>query len=207
MKRQEGFSAIELSVTVGLMAMVGFMLLGFLDSSTTLTTRAALHTRAQRDAEQALRTVTEDLRAANPITGAPCTGGYGDCVSFEIPRVTQTGRDCEKTVMTYKRAGTVLTRTLVENVWNGTACTVRRQLTDLPLLTGLANAAVSPAEALFTYYDSRGVVLSPTTQATMIPRRPSQGGTATVKLSLAVKFMRSAPELRLSGIAALRNNR
>ncbi|HET7488239.1 MAG TPA: prepilin-type N-terminal cleavage/methylation domain-containing protein [Acidimicrobiales bacterium] len=206
-RHEDGFTAVEMVVTVAVMSIVTFMLLGFLDSSTKLTTRAALHTRAQQDSERALRVVTEDLRAANPITGAPCAGGYGDCVSFTVPSVTQTGRDCEKTVYTYVRSGTTLTRSLTENTWNGTGCSVTRQITNLPILTGLANASVSPAQPMFTYYDDKGVQLDPATQSGYIPRKPDQGGAAEVKLNLVVKFMTGVPELRLSSIATLRNNR
>lgn len=206
-RSEDGFTAVELSVTVVLMAIVSFMLLGFLDSSTTLTTRAALQTRAQQDAERALRIVTEDLRAANPITTSPCTGGFKDCVTFDVVRVSQTGRDCEKTVISYKLTATTLTRSLTENTWNGTGCSVRRQLADYPILSDVTNATTSPAEPVFTYYDNRGTVLNPATQASMITRKPSQGGTATVKLSLVVKFMKSAPALRLTSYAALRNSR
>lgn len=210
MRAEEGFSAVELLVTVLLVSVVSFMLLDFLDSSTDLSGRATLHARAQQDAELALRTFTQDLRAANPITGsASCAGGYKDCVSFDIQRASQTGRDCEKTVITYKLVAGSLTRILTENTWNtGTsACKVTRSIPGYTVASSLVNATVTPAEPLLTYYDNKGVVLNPATQATTIAKKPALGGAASIRVTLLVKYKSNAPELRLSSVVALRNSR
>lgn len=203
MRREDGFTAVELMVTVLVMSIVSFMLFNFLDASTNLTSRATLHTRAQQSAELAMRTVTEDLRAANPITAAPC-GTYKDCVTFEVQRASQTGRTCEKTVITYTLASGTLRRSLTENTWTGSACAVTRSISNYPLLDSMTNTTATP---LLTYYDNKGAALDPASQAATLVKKPSQGGTASVKVTFVVSYKANAPTLTLSSVLALRNNR
>jgi len=202
----DGFTVIELAVTLLLLSIVSAMLFGFLDSTSSATARITLHTRTQRDGELAMRTITQDLRAASPITSAPC-GSYNSCVAFSVQRATQTGHDCEKTVIGYALASGVLRRSLVENTWTGSSCAVTRTITNLPILTSVVNATVSPVTPLFVYYDNKGAVLDPATQAATLVKKPSQGGTASIKVTLVVRYKTSAPPLTLSSLAALRNNR
>ncbi len=208
MRREDGFTAVEMVITVLLVSLVSIVMLDFLDSTTTLTNRAALHSRAEQDAQLAMRVLSQDLRSANPILGAPCAGGYRDCVSFEVQRAGEVGRSCEKTTFTYQVAAGKLTRTFEEHTWSTAlnACTVTRSLTGYPLLS-LANASTSPTTPLFTYYDRTGLMLDPVTKAAVIPLKPSVGGAATVKVTFVVRYMAKAPDLRLSGSLSLRNNR
>lgn len=205
-RAEEGFTLVEMVVTVLLVSIVSFMILNFLDSTTTLTNRATLHSGAEQDARTALRTLTQDLRAANPITGAPCAGGYRDCVTFEVARASEFGRTCEKTVFTYRVVGGTLTRTRTVTNWASTSCAAPTTST-YPLLGSVVNSSVTPATALFTYYDRSGAVLDPVTKAAAIPLKPSVGGAASVKVTLVMRYQAKAPELRLSGSVALRNNR
>lgn len=203
---EDGFTLIELTVSVLLLSLVSFMLLNFLDSTTKLTNRATLHSRAEQDARLAMRTITQDLRSANPITGAPCAGGYKDCISFEVQRPSQSGRTCEKTAFTYRVVSGVLTRTRTVTNWASTSCAAPTTST-YPLVRSVVNSSVSPAVNLFTYYDRNGGVLNPATQAATIPLKPSAGGAAAVKVDLVIRYQPRAPELRLSASVSLRNNR
>lgn len=202
----DGFTVVELAVVMLLLSIVTAMLYGFLDGTSNATARIGLHTRAQRDAELAMRTITQDLRAASPIISAPC-GSYGNCMAFEVQRAAQTGHDCEKTVIGYALASGTLLRSLTENTWTGASCAVTQTITNLPILASVVNATDAPTTPLFVYYDNKGVVLDPSTQATTLVKKPSQGGTASIKVSFVVRYKSNAPVLTLSGVAALRNNR
>ncbi|HEX2698983.1 MAG TPA: prepilin-type N-terminal cleavage/methylation domain-containing protein [Acidimicrobiales bacterium] len=202
----DGFTMIELAVTMLLLSIVSAMLYGFLNSTSSATARISLHTRAQRDAELAMRTITQDLRAASPITSAPC-GSYANCIAFELQRASATGHDCEKTVIGYALASGTLRRSLTENTWSGSACTVTRSVTNLPLLVSVVNATVTPTVPMLVYYDNKGVLLDPATQATTLVKKPAQGGTATIKVNFVVQYKSDAPPLKLTGLAALRNSR
>ncbi|HVE46372.1 MAG TPA: hypothetical protein VNA57_06460 [Acidimicrobiales bacterium] len=201
--REEGFTVVELVVAVLLLSLVSFMLLNFLDSTTKLTNRASLHSRAEQDARLAMRTLSQDLRSANPITGAPCTGGFKDCISFEVQQPTRSDRTCEKTVFRYRVVSGNLTRTRTVTRWATTACAAPTTST-YPLLGSVVNTSVTPTAALFTYYDRNGAVL---TDPLKIPLKPSAGGAASIKVSFVVRYQAKAPELRLSGSVSLRNNR
>ncbi len=202
----DGFTLVELAVVMLLLSIVTAMLYGFLDGTSNATARIALHTRAQRDAELAMRTITQDLRAASPILSAPC-GSYANCMTFEVQRAAQTGHACEKTVIGYALASGALQRSLTENTWTGASCAVTRTVDNLPILTSVVNATVAPTTPLFVYYDNKGVVLDPSTQATTLVKKPSQGGTASIKVSFVVRYKSNAPVLTLSSLAALRNSR
>lgn len=203
--REEGFTVVELAVAILLLSLVSFMLLNFLDSTTKLTNRASLHSQAEQDARLAMRTITQDLRSANPITGSPCTGGLKDCISFEVQQPTRADRTCEKTTFTYSVVSGNLTRTSTVTKWASSACAAPTTST-YPLLGSVVNTSVTPAVAMFTYYDRNGAVLPPTDAATIL-RKPSAGGAASIKVSFVVRFQAKAPELRLSGSVSLRNNR
>jgi prepilin-type N-terminal cleavage/methylation domain-containing protein len=205
MKRgDEGFTVVELAVVMLLLSIVTASLYGFLDATANATARISLHTRAQRSGELAMRTMTEDLRAASPIVSAPC-GSYASCISFEVQRAAQTGHDCEKTVVGYALVSGNLQRSFVENTWTGSACAVTRTLTNRPILTSMVNATAG--KPLLVYYDNKGVVLDPVTQAGTIVKKPSQGGAASIKVTFVVNYKSNAPALTLSSLAALRNNR
>ena len=209
MRREDGFTAVEMVVTVLLVSIVSFMMLDFLDSTTMLSNRANGHSRAEQEAQQAMRMLTQDLRSANPITGAPCTGGYKDCVSFDVQRAAQYGRTCEKTVFTYRLASGTLTRSMEERTWSTAtnACVVTRSTSAYPLLRSVVNNSTTPQTPLFTYYDNKGALLDPGTKAAVIPLKPSLGGAASVNVTFVVRYLAKAPDVRLSGSVSLRNNR
>ncbi|HUR17403.1 MAG TPA: prepilin-type N-terminal cleavage/methylation domain-containing protein [Acidimicrobiales bacterium] len=202
---EEGFTLVELVITLLLLSIVSFMLLNFLDSTTKLTNRANLHSLAEQDGQLALRTLTQDLRSANPIIGS-CGGSYADCIQFDVQRPSAANRTCEKTTFTYRVVAGTLTRTKTVTNWASTTCAAPQTAT-YPLLGSMVNSSVTPAVSLFTYFDRNGAVLNPATQASLIPQKPSAGGAASVKVSFVVRYQTRSPELRLSGSVSLRNNR
>lgn len=213
MSRQEdGFTAVEMVVTVALFSIVTLMILSFFDSTSQLSNRATLHAGAEREAKSAMRVMSQDLRAANPITSGSCAGGgtaYRDCVTFEIQRPAVFGRACEKTVVTYALVGTTVRRTLTENTWSPAAssCVVTKTVNGVSLLSPVVNSSSTPIKPLFTYYDNKGAILDPSTAAPTIPLKPANGGAASVKVSLLVRYKTGAPNLDLATTVSLRNNR
>lgn len=213
-RNQRGFTAIELVVTVLLFSIVLIMMLNFLDSTSQLSSRATLHAQAERDAKVAMRVISQDLRAANPITSGVCSAGgttYRDCITFEIQRAAQFGRSCEKTVVSYALVGTAVRRSLTENSWSASAgaCVVTRSISGLTLLSPVLNTSVSPVKSFLTYYDNKGIVLNPATAADLakIPLKPANGGTASIKVSVLKRYKPGAPNLDLVSVVSLRNNR
>jgi hypothetical protein len=181
-----------------------------MDGVTNVTTRTDRHVQAEQNAQLALRKVTEELRAANPIVDAAgCVSGgvanYGDCLRFDIQRQTDFSQPCVKRTIAYKlnrTAGTV-TRDSTDWVWNSatSSCVATNVVTNRVMIGSLVYPATVP---LFAYTDQAGGVV-PLTKMTSLP---GDDGPARIKVNLRVRYQaRNAPDLVLESNAVLRNNR
>lgn len=205
--REDGFTLAELAVTVVILSVATFMIFGFLDSTTTLTGRSTSNVRAEQDGQIALRTITQDVRGANPIltscapvvaglsgyTPTSFTGGYGNCLAFEVkrPSVSAGTSGCPKSLITYGLAGSAVREDRIDF-----------DATCIPSLRFVGRHIIDVVNApgtLFSYFDRGGRSMDVSTTS------PVDAG--TVKISLRVKYFSTAPALDLTSYAALRNNR
>jgi prepilin-type N-terminal cleavage/methylation domain-containing protein len=208
---ERGFSMVEVLFVMAFMGIAASAILGFLLNTTSLTTRTSADVTAERDAQLALRRITQDLRgaaAADPNTNtigiAACSGvSYATCLTFEQPRPASTTALCPAAQFRYELVGT----TIQETRKDYSATCVLGSATTSTILTGVSNGAA----ALFTYYGGDGNVI--VTSAAPCASPPS--GTCTVPKAAAVTVTIGATyqagnttkNLTFSSVAALRNNR
>jgi len=194
LRDERGFTITELVVAVGLMSIVMVISLTFLDQATNVSSRAIKDVNTENDARLVLRTITQDLRAAQPSTidfsGAvstcPSPSTPGTCIHFTIVRDTAANPGCESDI-TYGLIGTAIKESRQDY-----GCVRNITLTGKTVITNLANGT-SP---LFTYYDKQGNLLT-----------SSQAAAGSVGVLLMVNYQRGAPVLSLSSYASLRNAR
>lgn len=196
MKREHGFTVAELAVTVLIFAIVSFVIFDFLDRTTSSTNRAISNVNAEQTAQIALRTMTQDIRSANPI-GSECTApypsNYASCLRFTVPRPTAANPNCESSI-TYG-----LISGVVKGIRTDTNCATAVS-TARDLIT-VVNPATTP---LFTYYDSKGKQMPLPPASGAVPPAAAK----SVKIALVVKYTgQTSDPLVLSSVAALRNNR
>jgi type II secretory pathway component PulJ len=197
----EGFTVVELMITVALMTVATGILLGFLMSTTSLTASTDHDAQAERDAQLALRVITEDVRAANPIL-ASCGTGYANCLSFKVARPSAAKPDCAST-FTYKLAAGVVAQDRAD-----TDCATNRSWTSRPIIQ-VVNATLPTPMPVFTYADRLDRPITLTQVCSTDPSQPSCVMQArTVRITFATKYagQKSAP-LRFQAAIALRNNR
>src|SRR4051794_9171280 len=113
-----GFSLIELTVVLLVGSIVTFMMLNFLDNTSSVVGRSSARVQTEADARTALRTVLQDLRAAQAIsTTYPSTGtcpvasypaGYANCIRFNVLHTTSAAATCPYSQITYGLVGTAL---------------------------------------------------------------------------------------------------
>jgi len=188
---------VEVTIVVAILSIVSFMLLGFLDHTSSIASRSGNNVRTEQNAQLALRTVSQDLRSATDI--AACSGvSYSQCLSFEIPR-SQTSTSapaCPESVVTYRLSGTSLLRTKTDY---SSACAATVSVNGVPIVSAVQNGTTTP---VFTYYDASQTAIDATTQAASIP------SAATVVVRVIVTYDSSTSQtLDFSSTVALRNNR
>lgn len=210
-RNEDGLTLIELLVTMGIFAIVTLMLFTFMNGVTNVTARTDRHVQAEQSAQLALRRMTQDIRAANPIvdaagcTGATAAGGFGECIRFDVPRPSEFTKPCVGTRVAYKlnRTAGRITREATNYTWNTSTSACDPGPTTVGVVLDQLNYASSTAA--FTYTNKAGTAL---TTAADIIRKPSAGGTAAVKIDLVIRYQtRNTPDLVLSSNAVLRNNR
>jgi prepilin-type N-terminal cleavage/methylation domain-containing protein len=190
---EAGFTMVELIVTIGLLSIVLVVMFGFLENTTSVTARASNDLSLERDAQQALRTVTEDLRSSRALTQCGATS-FASCITVEISKSTNASNICPKRVVVYQATGANLTQAVTDY---GADCTTVTKQFGQKLLTTLTSIN------LFTYYDATDAItpLASPTAATVT-------ATPVVKITLQAKYKAAnAPVLTLSSFASLRNNR
>lgn len=212
---ERGFTVVEVTMVMLILSIVLMLALDFMDRATILTLRADAHGRAEDEMQKAMRTVTQQVRAAKPIAG-PCSSttdvapagqsalpaGYANCIQVTVKRSDTALDTCEATTYIFG----IVTRTsdgvrlLVENrrpvTQSGTTCVTGSPVGRRVLLEKIDNTATQP---LFTYYASNGTLIPDANTAT-VPTASS------VKVTLAAKYRNAAPALVLTSTAALRNN-
>lgn len=201
---ERGVTVVEVMVTMLVLAIVTFMAFDFLDRSTRIAVRTETQAQAEDDTQRSLRTVTQHLRGALPITGTCTTASYpttyGNCVRFNVPRGTSGFSTCARTEFAMGLLGTGTEKQLVydrQEFTGTTTCAAGPLSSGSVLLERVVNTAAQP---LFTYYGDDGSVIDPATAAASVP------GAASVKVSLHVRFRTDADPILMSSVAALRNN-
>ena len=203
---ERGFTLVELTVVVMLMSVASFMMLDFMDNTTKVVNRTTATAQSEADARLALRTVLQDIRAAESIAEAypatstcPSAGaypaGYGFCLRFTVPHSTLAANSCPYTMVTYGLSGGVLREDRVE--YNA-SCAVSSTTTGKVVIANVTNGT----RPLFTYADRYGNPLSTTSGTTA-----AFAAAGTVKVQLYLKAKGAGSELDLFSSAALRNNR
>lgn len=220
---EDGLTVVELVVTVIVFSAVAFITFGYFDSTTQVSGRATRNVQAETDGQIALRQLSQDIRAANPISASyPATGscaigvgfppttvgstGYATCIRFALVRSITSTTFCTNnfevgpriplpySMVTYGLVGDTIYEDRTDYVSNCT--TPVRQFTRRPVITGLVNATTGTP--LFAYSSTAGVPLAADSPAT---------SAGSVKITLVLPYQASAPNLILSTVAALRNNR
>jgi Tfp pilus assembly protein PilW len=191
---EDGVTLVELLVTMAITLVVSGMILGFLQTTTSVVARTSNDVQAENDARLALRTMTQDIRAASPssIGFASATSGAcpaaptaNTCLAFTILRGTAAAPTCRSTV-TY---GLLADR--VQQTRSDANCP-----TNLSINRSLIGNIANGSTPLFTYYDALGSPLT-TGQATA----------KTVKVTLVVTYTGGQQPLTLTSTLALRNAR
>lgn len=208
---EHGFTIVELAVTVLILGIVVTVLFGFLDSTTSVTARTTRNVSAEQAGQIALRTVSQDVRAGNPITATypasptSCPAGgsypaaYGNCLRVVVVRSDATGPSCTGpdglsvqspySLITY---ALVSGQVLQDRSDYSATCTVVSSYSGRTILDGVVNSASTP---MFTFLDRAGVATSSVTNV------------SSVKVALDVRYQQNAPDLQLSSVVALRNYR
>lgn len=198
---EEGFTLVELLITLLLMTIASVIILNFMINTTAVTARTDANVQAESDVQLAMRVLSQDIRAANPILGS-CGTGYASCLRIRVPRPTAAAPNCISTIKYELAAGKV------RQDRADAGCTTNRSWTARPVLE-VSNATVSPALSLFSYTDRLNRVISPTQTCSADPAQPPcvvQAKTVKISLAVAYKGQVGGP-LRFQSSVALRNNR
>lgn len=208
---EEGFTLLELVVTVLILGVVVAVLYSFLDNTTWVAAKTTRNVEAEQAGQLALRTVSQDVRSANPIastyptapTSCPAGGAYpaayGTCLRVVVVRSDVTGPTCTGpdgllvqapySRITYALSGG---RVLQDRTDYSSSCVVTRSYTGRVIIDDLVNSAGQP---LFTLLDRAGNTTTDVNNA------------ASVRVGLHVRYQQGAPVLALASTVALRNYR
>jgi prepilin-type N-terminal cleavage/methylation domain-containing protein len=191
---ERGFTLIEVLVTLGLMSIVMVIAFAFLTQMTNVSSQAINDVNSEGNGRIALRTITEDIRAAKPAT-ITFTGGSttcpssptpGTCMSFTVVRDTVANPACQS-VITYG-----LLSASVRETRQDSGCVRNIAFTGKTVIPNVMNGATS----LFTYYDKQGNLIT-----------SGQASAGSVGVLLMLQYQPQMPVLTLSSYASLRNAR
>lgn len=223
MRREDGFTVVETLVVAILVVAVAFIAYGFIDSTTTTTARTNRNVQAEKDAHLALRVITQDIRAANPISAThpsaaspsstTCDAGsfpsaYSTCLRFVMvsstsgsfcidPEVGRVGAPYSRITYGLKNGAVLQDRTDYS-----ATCSVVRSYTGRSIVERVVNATTSPPTPLFTYYTEAGQPITSLTTSNVV-----NAGAVEVALALSYQNTGGAQELLFKSTASLRNNR
>lgn len=205
--RDEGFSAVEVIITTMLLAIVLALLAGVMISVTSSTSRASRLQRTTQDVNLTLRSVGQEVRSAMNI--APCgvgSPGYGGCLQFDVPRTAGDQVKCPQYRMTYSlktNPGRLVASRV--NYVSGTAsdCNAIANLSTAYTEKLVLGDLTTNGQDLFIYFgNDDGSPFNSTTDAASI------SGATQVRLTVVANTgIKDAKAVRLSTLAALRNNR
>jgi prepilin-type N-terminal cleavage/methylation domain-containing protein len=216
---EQGLSLLELVVVVLLLGIVSSILFNFLDNTLVVTTRATSSVVKENEVRQAMRELTQDIRAANKILVDPALDGscgtvstfpsapstYKTCIRFEVQRSVDATKACPKSVISYgitKPSATSTQQFLKKSRRDYAAdcTTVTRNVTARTVLADLSNAAATP---LFEYFNAANQPITTTDPA----QKELYVKAQSIRINLWVKYKSGAPDIKVSSAVALRNNR
>lgn len=198
---EAGFTVPELAVVMLVFGLVSLMIFNFFDQSVRITNSATNNVQAERDAQLALRQMTQDIRAAKPVGDKCTTGDYDTCLRFTIPRPTSAAPACT-TAVTYRLAS----NRIVQDLADASSCATPRSWTGREVVRAL-NTTSQP---VFEYYDRVGkriTITSPCTSAANDPACPKEARSVRVRVIVDYFAQTGSGRLDLSSVASLRNNR
>lgn len=191
---------MELVVTMAIMAVVVAILFGILDQTSRVVTRGNSDLQAENNLQLAMRTMSEDVRAATQLSftstspsACPSSPTTSNCLTFVVSHnVPSSYPNCQTTVTygvvpdtsTRSVTGLKITRTI-----KNTSCASSLSGTTT-VLTNVNSSSV------FSYYDGGENVLT-----------VGQAQAKSVQISLSALYMKGGTPLTLSGFVALRNAR
>lgn len=224
---EDGFTLVELLITVVLIAVVGTISFAFVDQVTATSSTGTRQLASESDAQTVLRTMTQELRGANPIststaslpTGTCPTGtafptattaapGYQNCIRFALVHSRVNANKCVTTEFgTIPAPYEVVTYGLV----NGTLYRHEAKFTYVSATapcTGSVPAGpgrvllrgltnAAHAKPLFTYSDAAGAPIGGTQPV---------AAAGSVRVTLMVPYDTVASDLELTSVASFRNN-
>lgn len=193
----DGFTIVEMAVVVLLLGLVSFVMLNFLNSTLSTTTRASRDNQAEQNMTIALRTISQDIRSASSVT-ACASATYKTCLVLDIPRNAAVGLTCPGRTITYQFVSGQVKQTQVDYPANACSPTTTK-FSARPLLENVVNGA---SDAFFTFYDKTGVAFDPDTT----PAKLVDTGSIKTLVKVDYKVSGSSP-ISLSSVAALRNQR
>jgi prepilin-type N-terminal cleavage/methylation domain-containing protein len=189
-----GLTLVELLVVMTIMGLVSAILLNLLDRTTSLVATASADVQAENEGRQALRTMTQDIRAASPAsiaftsstTGAcPTSPTPGTCLTFTILRGTAAQPACQSTI-TYG-----LLADWVQWTRSDAACP-----TNLSVSRKLVSSVANGSTPLFTYHAADGAALT-----------SGQASASSVRVTLKVSYRGGQQPITLTSTLSLRNAR
>jgi type II secretory pathway pseudopilin PulG len=209
---------VELLVVLLVLGIVMAIATEFFINVTTGTASGDVRSQAENQLQLAMRTITEDVRAATSISStypAACPSGgtypadYGDCLQFTVihdqtPTDTCTYSSLRllypSTVMTYWLSGGTVYKSSTNYTATspGGTCTASTGFSRTPVISNLSNGSTP----LFTYYDGYGNELA-TSGTNLNPFALA----ATIKVELIEPPAGANPAIELDSSVALRNNR
>ena len=170
MKREAGFTVVEMAVTVALLSIVLTTLLGVLDAQTRASRRVEAVVNNQEDVRFALLALARDVRAADPLGPLPDVGAYATRVELQLRDAT--GASLGWVRWWLDTATGVITRADIAGPGGSVMATSYR-------LSRVRNA--QSALPLFRYYNSAGVEL------TAVNATAADFANCTVRVHLAVE--------------------
>ena len=152
---------MELVVATSVLLIFTAMALQFLATANSDTNRTTKDVTAENNVRNALRLMTEDIRAADPIsTTYPSTSscpsaasyptGYGSCLSMTVVHNSAGGVTCPKSVITY---GFVSGAIMRDKVNYDSSCTATTTTTGTTVISNVVNPS---GTKVFRFFDSSG---------------------------------------------------
>jgi type II secretory pathway pseudopilin PulG len=178
----DGVSLAELLVTILLFGIVGTVVMNTIVITLKTQTRQVERTDALNAAKRALERVAIDMRDANPIL---------DASSRSVKALNTVGG--VQTTATYAVTDTKIVATRERKTLSTGAVTTSTEVV-------LANIALGSAEALFHYYDSDSVELTPVTGTTY-----DASLVRLITFSPPLRLAHAAQPIRIDERVSLRN--